>query len=52
MVRRNFYFKDFEEDKDDFESGFFKDKDNEFMSLGNEFTNDPFAGEDPFKEGD
>lgn len=44
-------FQDFNETRDDLESGFFKSKDNEFMSLGNEFMSDPFAGEDPFTEG-
>ncbi|XP_074598224.1 uncharacterized protein LOC141852951 isoform X2 [Brevipalpus obovatus] len=43
---------DFNDNKEDLESGFFKNKDNEFMSLGNEFMSDPFAGEDPFTEDD
>jgi hypothetical protein len=42
----------FTEQSSDFESGTFKDKEEGFLEIGNEFTNDPFAGEDPFSEGE
>lgn len=43
---------EFPEIKDDLESGSFMDKDAGFMSFGNEFQHDPFAGEDLFNEDD